>query len=304
MSKEPQRYAHLKALLLDFKKFPLPGIQNSGRIDVLIEQLIESERRIKYVHNLRAKQYSCEITNSNLAGFNPLKVAVYHNQQKNLDEAIWLIFLSTHFGKHGKNKWDSVRHIYGGLGQKLWAWTEVFKDPASFSKWADDNQIKIKELCRFGNHRKYESHKAIGKVVSSYVAWIKSYGNHEILVQQLSLKAASNNENSSKTLFNFLYSDMNIYRFGRTAKFDFLSMLGNTGLINVIADSTYLGNATGPIDGARLLLKNDKKGDIPKRDAERKLIELDDHLNVGMQVLEDALCNWQKSPSKLVRFRG
>jgi len=27
-------------------------------------------------------------------------------------------------------------------------------------------------------------------------------------------------------------------------------------------------------------------------------------LNVGMQVLEDSLCNWQKSPRQFVHFRG
>ena len=27
-------------------------------------------------------------------------------------------------------------------------------------------------------------------------------------------------------------------------------------------------------------------------------------LHMGMQILEDALCNWQKSPDVLVRFRG
>ena len=34
------------------------------------------------------------------------------------------------------------------------------------------------------------------------------------------------------------------------------------------------------------------------------LVELGAELNVGMQVLEDALCNWQKSPDKFRRFRG
>jgi hypothetical protein len=34
------------------------------------------------------------------------------------------------------------------------------------------------------------------------------------------------------------------------------------------------------------------------------LIELDADLKVGMQVLEDALCNWQKSPAHFERFRG
>ena len=31
---------------------------------------------------------------------------------------------------------------------------------------------------------------------------------------------------------------------------------------------------------------------------------LDADLNVTMKVMEDALCNWQKSPVRFVHFRG
>jgi hypothetical protein len=31
---------------------------------------------------------------------------------------------------------------------------------------------------------------------------------------------------------------------------------------------------------------------------------LDPYLNVGKQVLEDSLCNWQKSPERYVYFKG
>jgi Alpha-glutamyl/putrescinyl thymine pyrophosphorylase clade 3 len=35
-----------------------------------------------------------------------------------------------------------------------------------------------------------------------------------------------------------------------------------------------------------------------------KLVQLEAQLEVGMQVLEDALCNWQKSPDRFKPFRG
>ena len=37
---------------------------------------------------------------------------------------------------------------------------------------------------------------------------------------------------------------------------------------------------------------------------EEWLVELGQRLDVGPQVLEDALCNWQKSPEVFVRYRG
>ncbi|MCB4825574.1 alpha-glutamyl/putrescinyl thymine pyrophosphorylase clade 3 protein [Roseicella aerolata] len=35
-----------------------------------------------------------------------------------------------------------------------------------------------------------------------------------------------------------------------------------------------------------------------------RLIDLDDVLRVGMQVMEDSLCNWQKSPTTFIHFKG
>lgn len=52
--------------------------------------------------------------------------------------------------------------------------------------------------------------------------------------------------------------------------------------------------------GARLLFG----GDESTRKLDLWLVQLGAQLNVGMQVLEDALCNWQKSPEKFRPFRG
>lgn len=91
-----------------------------------------------------------------------------------------------------------------------------------------------------------------------------------------------------------------VARFGRTARFDYLTMLGKLGLAAIEPAFAYLENSTGPIRGARLLFGADETAAIP----ERWLVELDAKLSVGMQVLEDALCNWQKSPARFVPFRA
>jgi hypothetical protein len=81
-------------------------------------------------------------------------------------------------------------------------------------------------------------------------------------------------------------------------------MIGKLGLAEIVPGSTYMQGATGPVDGARLLFGGSKKADISRKSLNQRLVDLDSHLNVGMQVLEDALCNWQKSPSQFKRFRG
>ncbi|MCY1303071.1 Alpha-glutamyl/putrescinyl thymine pyrophosphorylase clade 3 [compost metagenome] len=65
-----------------------------------------------------------------------------------------------------------------------------------------------------------------------------------------------------------------------------------------------MGNATGPYDGANLLFLGQVNGDTPRKTLDNWIVELDEELNVGMQVLEDALCNWQKSPRDYIQFRG
>ena len=59
-----------------------------------------------------------------------------------------------------------------------------------------------------------------------------------------------------------------------------------------------------PFASARLLFTGDEMTSIGPADLDAWLIALDSDLDVGMQVLEDALCNWQKSPREFVPFRG
>jgi hypothetical protein len=95
-----------------------------------------------------------------------------------------------------------------------------------------------------------------------------------------------------------------VWRFGRLAKFDYLSMLGKLDLADIEPGSTYLEGATGPAAGARLLFAGDSKADIPLVRLDQLLKEMEAKLAVGMQALEDALCNWQKQPERFTSFRG
>jgi hypothetical protein len=89
--------------------------------------------------------------------------------------------------------------------------------------------------------------------------------------------------------------------FGRTAKFDYLTMLGKLGLAEIEPPTPYMSGATGPLEGARLLFGRPR---LTANSAERLVVELGTQLKVGMQVMEDSLCNWQKSPARFVAFRG
>lgn len=100
------------------------------------------------------------------------------------------------------------------------------------------------------------------------------------------------------------YNNLTIARFGRLAKFDFLALLGRLDLAPVAPGSAYLSGATGPLQGARLLVDGNANSKSNAKDLDAVLQQLDGLLGVGMQVMEDSICNWQKSPSRFVHFRG
>jgi len=68
--------------------------------------------------------------------------------------------------------------------------------------------------------------------------------------------------------------------------------------------SAYLRGATGPLRGARLLIDGTPKSSRNAEDLDQVLQRVDQRLKVGMQVMEDSICNWQKSPRKFKHFRG
>lgn len=302
----------LEAALLSYAgtQRRLLGIRDSVARETFIEQLLESIHRVRYVAVLRMRTLSDRSADPNDEIFDPLKAAILHQRQGHIDEAFWLVFLFVHFGKHLKGGWRYTRDIYGRLGGKdRWDWANTSTNPTGFRKWLDKHQEELRPdgvPHGFGNHRKYESLTAYsdngtGAVVESYVKWVGPRHSHEELIEEALREA----EGNPRQAFDYLYRSMRaVRRFGRTARFDYLAMVGKLGLAQIEPGSAYIQGSTGPVAGARLLFGGQKQADFSASDMDEWLVELNAELRVGMQVLEDALCNWQKSPKEFKRFRG
>jgi hypothetical protein len=293
----------LKAGLLSFDrdKRPLLGICDSAKREALLEQILESIHRVKYVAKLRARELSDRRADPNDQLFDPLKAAILHQRQGNIDEAFWMVFLFVQFGRHARAGWRYAREVYGRLGNGgRWDWATTSADSSRFRAWLNDHQVDLKRegVSRgFGNHRKYESLKNTGAAVESYVSWVNPPRTHQELIEQACQQAGGDRRKT----FDSLYQSMKaVARFGRMARFDYLTMVGKLKLASIEPVSAYLQGSTGPIEGARLLFGAHES--TAKLD--QWLVELDAQLNVGMQVLEDALCNWQKSPERFKPYRG
>jgi len=290
---------------------PLVGIHHAAHRDTLVKQFVESLRRVRYVTRIAQRDPSNNRGEPSNDLFDPERAAVLHQRQGNLDEAFWLIFLSVHFGKPRRSGWRLVRDVYGRLGSgSNWDWAQTSTNPTAFRQWLSTNLAILKGgdgiTRRFGNHRKYESlhpfsDRGTGSAIESYVNWVMGFGSHSLLIQD----AAAQSDGTPRAMFDYLYKSMGgVVSFGRTAKFDYLTMVGKLGLAPIEPGSTFMQGATGPFTGAKLLFGNTATANLRRPELDEWLIQLETYLHVGMQPMEDALCNWQKSPGAFIAFRG
>ena len=73
-------------LSFDREKRSIPGIHNSTRRKVLIEQLLESVRRVKYVEVIRTLKLSNRRADPNDDLFDPLKAAILCQRRRNIQD--------------------------------------------------------------------------------------------------------------------------------------------------------------------------------------------------------------------------
>jgi len=196
--------------------------------------------------------------------------------------------------------------VYGAFNDQFtWTWDKYSSNPNDFSIWLHQHLDDIKKQradFKFGNHRRYESLDELDAVLKSYADWVGPNRSHKDLMDTAKAKVGTD----PKKLFDYLYKNMSSVRqFGRLAKFDYLTMVGKMGLEGIEPPSAYMVEGTGPVKGARLLFSGAVDNEfLSKKQLDALSVELDKTLGVGMQVIEDSLCNWQKSPAKYLAFRG
>lgn len=298
-----QRLEQLDSGLLRFSKdgTPLIGITDEAARRTLAKQMVASLRRLDYTAILKQRDIHPDRSDPDSELFDPERAALFYARNRNFDEAIWLTFLSIHFGKHGKHGWRMLRDVYSGLGAGRWTWARAVSDPTAFRKWLRANHANIRGA--FGNHRKYEtldadSGSSTALVIESFVKLCRPSPSDYFAALARSVG------NDPAKIFDAAYERLAIVRFGRLAKFDFLALLGRMDLAPLKPGSAYLRGATGPLRGARLLVDGDSNSRTSPEGLDAILQRLDHTLGVGMQVMEDSICNWQKSPRKFVHFRG
>ena len=288
---------------------PLSGIATAQRRLCWAQQIVSSLRRISYTDTLLMRGVHPARCDPHLGIFDPVRGALYLQRHGQLNEAVWLTFILTHFGKHAIDEWKLAGNVYGTFGTgPVWTFAQYSADPNAFESMLTANSGRLADVNDSGsysNHRKFQSKKpqAIAKTFRTYYAWQTEFGSF----RERMIATHANVGQEPRAAFDALYKSMKeVFGFGggRLGRFDFLTMLGKLQLAPITPGSVYLDKATGPLAGARLLFFGDREHHITGRDLEARVDALDEVIGVGKQVIEDSLCNWQKSPDAYEYFRG
>ncbi len=300
-----KRDQELQAGLVAFSRHTsLLGIVDARARSSLTRQMIDSLHRIAFVRRLGDRPIDPRRMDPTTDLFDPIKAAFLHDRAGDKDEAAWLVFLSTHFGYHRRIKWELTRLVYGGLDEgPRWTWNRTSSDVDGFRRWHESHASRLAGL-PFGNHRKYESLRPsaennLADTIASYVNWVGPNRGFTLMVADVDTP-----QSNSKMRFDRLYRASPIVQFGRTAKFDFLTMIGKLNIADIEPPYPYLEGATGPTRGAKLLVAGDPQARASVSELSNIVVALGDSLGVGMQTMEDSLCNWQKSQFQYLPFRG
>jgi hypothetical protein len=303
------RHSELLSSLAKYEasKQSLPGIRKAAHREAWVQQIISSLRRIEFISVMHQRDVAPNRIDPHSPLFDPLKGAVFLMRKGEIDEAIWLTFIATHFGKHASDGWILAANVFGSFGKgPIWTFERYTKLRGKFELMLKSNQLALSDpniSGRFSNHRQYQSKKAelIAHVFQTFHSWMSGGGGLISQIREIHKKKGQD----PTVVFDELYRSMsNVYGFGRLGKFDFLTMIGKLQLAPVKPGSSYMQGATGPLAGAKLLFHGDTSAKVSAAVLGKRVDEIDDYLKIGKQVLEDSLCNWQKHPDRFVYFRG
>lgn len=264
----------------------LPGLGSAAALNRLIDKLDWSAQTR---HRLLTGELLPEAKPFCTSGYNPLGEARERYLAGHRDEAIWMHFVATLIGWERP---DSVDRFLRALGDGQRAtWDDIaVHAPDALARIEAQAAVLMREA-PFGNHRKYETHRGergSARVVKSFINWAGSSPSARI---DTLVSAARSPEHA----FDRLYNSFDVYRFGRTARYDFARLLANLDA-RLTPGRCYLQGGSGPRRGAALLFL----GRPWARDKEIALLEercreLAHVCGVNLQVIEDAICQFQKA---------
>jgi hypothetical protein len=264
----------------------LPGLDRPAALNRLIDKFdwsSQTRQRLLTGEMLpEAKPFSS-------TGYNPLGEARERYLSGDRDEAIWLHFMATLIGWDRPDSVDRFLQVLGDGERATWRYV-VERAPDALARVQAQGDVLMREA-PFGNHRKYETHRGergSSRVVTSFLNWAGSSPSARIDGIIAGVRGPEH-------AFDRLYNAFDVFRFGRTARYDFVRLVANVDR-RLRPGSCYLRGASGPRRAAALLfLGRSWARDNEVAGLEEGLRELASVCGIDLTVVEDAICQWQKA---------
>lgn len=209
---------------------------------------------------------------------------------------LWFLYLATYFGKSLGSKWTLFKRAAFLNAEGIICVEEIIKDKDAYFKYLRSFDFFAES--QYSNHRKYTKKDLLGEK-----GFIKSANYFLDNISQFNF--------SRQTDFDRVYNlALKIPSFGRMAAFDYVCTLCKCGLNVAEPNSMYLKYSTGPQAGFKYLLgicgiDLSEIDDIVQTGTEiQEWFQENTTIFIVAQVLEDAICNWQKSPKHEIRYFG
>lgn len=209
---------------------------------------------------------------------------------------LWYLYLATYFGKSSASKWSLFQKAAFRKNREIILVEEILRGKGGYFKELQD--LNFFSNCQFSNHRKYTKKSLVGKngFIGSADRFLDNINQFDF---------------SEQTSFDQAYnSALKIPLFGRMAAFDYICSLCKCHLNVGEPISMYLKHSTGPQSGFNLLLnlcgiEMPSIGDVIQAGDEiQQWFQEKTEIFLVAQVLEDAICNWQKNPNYYKRYFG
>jgi hypothetical protein len=267
---------------------------DSNKINILAKQTFDSIRRIQIykVYKIKAQQ-AVKDDKPFMYTSNPFVLA--QRMDLNLQNRVWVLYLATYFGKSNKSKWSLFNRAVFRKDQAIIKFDEVNEDLDNYFKYLSSFDFFLD--CDYSNHRKFTAKKLLGEK--------GLFRSIEYFTKNIELYSSEN-----EMEFHEMYLlAKKIPGFGRLASFDFTSSLVKCGFNVKEPKSMYADHSTGPLAGLKLLLRltDNNFSYVSQKKLSSELMDwfsINSNIFMTGQVLEDAICNWQKDTRKYVRYTG
>ncbi len=267
----------------------------SETVNCLSYQMVDSIRRVTIFRTYFDRARQAEKKNlSYLHTSNPFTLA--QRSSLTMETRVWYIYVATYFGKSNTSKWKLFNKATFKDDHSLITLEDILENREDYFSYL--RGLNFFNNGKYSNHRKYTKKSLDGGkgVFSSFY----------FLIENLDLFTPA-----KATPFEEVYRNaLKIPNFGRMAAFDFTCNLCKCGLYVNEPESMYQSHSTGPLSALNDMLilsgvKNVTKNlQISLGDELLSWFKTNSDIYMLAQVLEDSICNWQKSPNEHIRFFG